>query len=48
MNTNTRQTPAALVSTFGQEITPTGERCADARPIFKGSNGHASCVCEDH
>lgn len=48
MTQETRKTPADMVSVFGDEITPTGARCSDRRPIFRGTNGHEQCACEDH
>jgi hypothetical protein len=48
MTTETRTTPAALVSVYGPTYRFTGDRCADNRPIFTGSNGHTACGCSDH
>jgi hypothetical protein len=41
-------TPPAMRATYGETFSWTGERCADARPVFRGSNGTVSCACTDH
>jgi hypothetical protein len=48
MTTETRTTPAALVSVYGPTFAYTGDRCQDDRPIFRGANGTVACGCSDH
>lgn len=48
MTNETRPTPADMVQAFGPTLTPTGERCQDGRPIFRGTTGHTACACDDH